>query len=190
MKKNSTDNQEPELILSGIPIEEDKPKEEKAAKAEKAEPKNEQPAGKAKEEKTASTADLDDDASVQSLKAALVNKVQQQAPSGSKKNTLTMILGGDIFSAQLVRNNIWLILIVVAFVVVYISFRYSAQQSLLEIDKLNKELIDAKYRALSTSSQLTEKSRESRVMEMLKNSKDSTLKVPSQPPYIINVPEK
>ena len=37
---------------------------------------------------------------------------------------------------------------------------------------------------------LTEKSRESHVLELLKNNKDSVLKIASQPPYIINVPEE
>ena len=57
-------------------------------------------------------------------------------------------------------------------------------------DKLNKELLDAKYKALSSSSMLTEKCRESHVLEMLRNNKDSILHIADQPPYIINVPEK
>ena len=52
------------------------------------------------------------------------------------------------------------------------------------------ELIDAKYRALSSSSQLTERCRESHVLDLLKNNQDSILKIASQPPYIINVPEE
>ena len=72
----------------------------------------------------------------------------------------------------------------------YIANRYRIQKNLLEIDRLNTMLQDAKYKALSSSSQLTEKSRESHVLDMLKNNKDSVLKIPSQPPYIVNVPEK
>ena len=53
-----------------------------------------------------------------------------------------------------------------------------------------KELKDAKYKALSSDSKLTEESRQSNVLEMLKNNKDSTLKMPTQPPYIITVPDK
>ena len=63
------------------------------------------------------------------------------------------------------------------------------QKDLLEIDRLNKELKDAKYKALSSSSQLTEKCRESHVLEVIRHSKDSILKMPSQPPYIITVPK-
>lgn len=75
------------------------------------------------------------------------------------------------------------------FMVVYIANRYSCQQDIIEIDKLQDELLDAKYKALSSNSQLTEKSRQSNILDMLKNNKDSTLKLPTQPPYIITVPE-
>ena len=37
---------------------------------------------------------------------------------------------------------------------------------------------------------MTERSRESNVLEMLKDSNDSTLKTPNQPPYIITIPEE
>ena len=76
------------------------------------------------------------------------------------------------------------------FVLIYISNRYSCQKSLIEIDKLQRDLLDAKYRALSSSSQLTEKSRESNVLELLQSNKDSLLHIATQPPFIINVPEK
>ncbi|MBF1554773.1 MAG: hypothetical protein HXN93_04555, partial [Prevotella pleuritidis] len=67
---------------------------------------------------------------------------------------------------------------------------YSCQQDLIEIDKLKRELQDARYKALSTSSQITEKSRESNVLNMLKDNKDSVLHIANQPPFIINVPEE
>lgn len=111
---------------------------------------------------------------------------QQQSSSF----TLRKILGGDFLTARVLRRQIWLILLIVMFTMVYISNRYSCDQKLIEIDKLNRELEDAKFRALSSSSELTERNRESNVLEMLKNNKDSVLKIPSQPPYIINVPEQ
>lgn len=63
------------------------------------------------------------------------------------------------------------------------------KKSLIEIDRLKKELQDAKYKALSSSSQITEKSRESKVLEELRANKDSLLHMSTQPPYIINIPE-
>lgn len=124
------------------------------------------------------------------LKAAIAEQAREDEQPQSSSFTLRKILGGDILSAQLLRNNIWLIIVIVGFIIVYISNRYSVQKDLLEIDKLNTELEDAKYRALSSSSQLTEKSRESHILEQLKNRKDSVLKMSDRPPYIINVPEK
>ena len=124
------------------------------------------------------------------LKTVLKNKAREDEEPLSANFTLYKILGGDILTARLIRSQIWLIMLVVFFVIVYISNRYSVQQQLLEIDVLNKELKDAKYKALSSSSELTERCLESRVLEMLLHNKDSILKMPSQPPYIINVPEK
>jgi hypothetical protein len=60
---------------------------------------------------------------------------------------------------------------------------------MLTIDKLEKELLDAKYKALSSFSTLTEKCRESHVLDALKQNKDSLLHIADQPPYIINVAE-
>jgi hypothetical protein len=60
---------------------------------------------------------------------------------------------------------------------------------MIAIDKMEKELLDAKYKALSSNSTLTEKCRESHVLDALKHNKDSVLHVSDQPPYIINVPE-
>lgn len=115
--------------------------------------------------------------------------IEDEAPM-SKNFTLGKILGGDILTTQTMRRQIWLFLLITFFVVLYISNRYSCQQDLIEIDKLQKELQAAKYKALSTSSQLTEKSRESRVLELLQANNDSLLKIPSQPAYIIQIPEE
>ncbi|MBO4486325.1 MAG: hypothetical protein J5734_04225 [Prevotella sp.] len=115
--------------------------------------------------------------------------IEDEAPM-SKTFTLGKILGGDILTTQTMRRQIWLFILITFFVVLYISNRYNCQQDLIQIDKLQKELQAAKYKALSTSSQLTEKSRESRVLEMLQANNDSLLKIPSQPAYIIQIPDE
>ena len=74
----------------------------------------------------------------------------------SKNLTLKKVLGGDILNTQFLRRQIWVILIASLFVIVYISNRYKCQQNLIKIDKLTNELEDAKYRALSSSSDLTQ----------------------------------
>ena len=115
--------------------------------------------------------------------------IEDESPLASNF-TLRKILGGDILSTRAIRRQVPLFLLITVFLVIYVSNRYSCQKYLIEIDQLNKELIDAKYRALSSSSQLTERCRESHVLDLLKNNQDSILKIASQPPYIINVPEK
>ena len=103
--------------------------------------------------------------------------------------TLRKILGGDILSAGLVRRNIWMFVLVVFFTVVYVAIRYQCQQDLIQIDKMEAKLKDAKYKALSSSSTMTERCRESQVLKVLRQNNDSLLHVSHQPPYIINVPE-
>lgn len=122
-----------------------------------------------------------------SLRAIIREQATEDDMPLTKNITLRKILGGDILSTDIIRKQIWLILIVVLFIVVYISNRYKCQQDLILIDNLTEQLKDAKYRALSSSSDLTQKTRESKVLEQLRAISDSTLHIATQPPYIINV---
>lgn len=115
---------------------------------------------------------------------------REDDPKPSPTLTLRKILGGDILNAKLVRSQIWLFVVIVVFTIVYVAFRYQCQQDMITIDKMETELKDAKYKALSSSSNLTERCRESHILEILKNNKDSLLHIADQPPYIINVPEE
>ena len=133
--------------------------------------------------------ELDDEDFGTALKEAIQEQAREDEPTLTSNITLRKILGGDFLTASMIRRQIGIILIIVAFTIVYISNRYSCQHNLLEIDRLNKELQDAKYKALSSSSALTEKCRESHVLDMLKANNDSLLHIADQPPYIIYVPE-
>ena len=116
-------------------------------------------------------------------------RVQEEDPKPSSQLNLRTILGGDLLTTEVVRSQIWLFVLIVAFSIVYVAFRYQCQQDMIAIDRLEGELRDAKYKALSSSSTLTEKCRESHVLEVLKQNKDSLLHQADQPPYIIQVPE-
>ena len=107
----------------------------------------------------------------------------------SSQLSLRTILGGDLLTTNIVRSQIWLIVLIVAFAIVYVAFRYQCQQDMITINQLELKLKDAKFKALSSSSTLTEKCRESHVLEILKQNKDSLLHHADQPPYIIEVPE-
>lgn len=104
--------------------------------------------------------------------------------------SIMKILGGDFFAAQILRRNILAMILISFFVIVYISNRYRCEKSMLETDKLKRELQDMKYKALSTSSRLTEQSRQSNVLNLLKYNKDSVLHVADCPPFIVNIPEE
>ena len=173
-------------------MEEKKEKQIVNSQAEGAAP--EKPAKEAAPEKPAKEAGPEESLKAavpeESLKAALAKQAIEEEASGSASFTLRKILGGDILTAQIIRKQIWLFVLIVFFVIIYISNRYSIQKDLIELDQLQKELQDTKYKALSTSSQITEKSRESNVLDVLKHSKDSILHIATQPPYIINVPEE
>lgn len=116
-------------------------------------------------------------------------KAKEEDPKPNSAMTLRTILGGDFLTAEMVRRQIWLFVLMVIFCIVYVAIRYQCQQDMIAIDKLEKQLLDAKYKALSSSSTLTEKCRESHVLDALKQNRDSLLHISDQPPYIINVPE-
>lgn len=116
--------------------------------------------------------------------------VREDDPKPSPTLTLRKILGGDILNADMVRRQLWLIVLVVVFTIIYVAFRYQCQQDMILIDELENELKGVKYRALSSSSTLTERCRESHVLDILRTNEDSLLHISDQPPYIINVPEE
>ncbi|MBR1401754.1 MAG: hypothetical protein IJ604_01795 [Prevotella sp.] len=122
------------------------------------------------------------------LQEAFKEQAREDERPQSSTFTLRKILGGDWLTADFIRRQIGVILLIVGLSIVYISNRYSCQKDMLEIDKLNAELTDAKYKALSSSSELTEKCRESNVLDLLKSNKDSLLRIANQPPYIIYIP--
>jgi len=124
---------------------------------------------------------------ISSFKEVIREQATEEDAPAAKNFTLSKILGGDILSTPLIRNQVWVVLLIVGFLLIYISCRYRCQQYLIEIDKLKRELQDAKYKALSSSSQLTEKCRESHVLDVIRNTQDSILQPGNQPPFIINI---
>lgn len=133
-----------------------------------------------------------EEASENTLKEAL-QKIKETAkeedPHPSQQINLRTILGGDLLTTQIVRSQIWLFVLIVIFTIIYVAFRYQCQQDMITIDRMEGQLKDAKFKALSASSTLTEKCRESHVLDILKQNKDSLLHQADQPPFIIEIPE-
>ncbi len=127
-------------------------------------------------------------------KPTLQDAIRSQAREDERPNaaaqSLKKILAGDFFTAQGVRKQLWLIMLIVLFVIIYVAMRYNVQQDLIKIDKLQTELKDAKYRAQAAQSQMTELCRESNVLKMIKEGPDSAVHIANQHPYIIRIPKE
>lgn len=103
--------------------------------------------------------------------------------------SLSKTLGGAIV-AQAIHKQMGLIMLIVSFLIIYITCRFMCQKQMVEIDRLEQKLVTIHYKAVVFSSAFTEKSRESNIMNLLELKGDSTLKVPNEPPYKINIPEE
>lgn len=148
------------------------------------------PSGAKTEPKTAATPTDMGATEKPTLKEIILEQATEDEAPLNPSRTLRKILGGDILNTSTIRRQIWLFMLITLFLFVYISNRYSCQKHLIEIDQLTKELQDVKYKSLSSNSQFTEKSRESNVLRLLRNNKDTTLRMADQPPYMVNVPEE
>lgn len=107
-----------------------------------------------------------------------------QATSSPKHLSLRSILGGDILANDFFKRQTRLLILIMILTVLYIDNRYSSQQELIEIDRLKKELTDIKYDALTRSSELMERSRQSRIEEYI-STEESHLQTATNRPYLI-----
>lgn len=113
------------------------------------------------------------------------NKQEEVKTEKVKKHTsLKNIIGGDILATDFFRRQTKLLVLIMVLILFYIHNRYACQQQMIEIDKLKKELIDIKYDALTRSSELMERSRQSRIEEYIAT-KESDLQTSTNPPYLI-----
>lgn len=123
--------------------------------------------------------------------AQSIEKIKQFTEEDEGKSpassSLRSILGGDFLTAKFVRSQLPLIILIAACFIIYISNRYTNQAELIEIDNLKKELDDARFNALTRSSDLTARSRQSYVEEFLRSNNDSLLQISSNSPFVIRL---
>lgn len=113
------------------------------------------------------------------------NKQEEKNIKKIKKRTAWKnIIGGDILATDFFRRQTKLIVLIMILVLFYIHNRYACQQQMILIDKLKKDLTDIKYDALTRSSELMERSRQSRIEEYIAT-KNSDLQTSTNPPYLI-----
>ena len=113
-----------------------------------------------------------------------INEKTEKAKKAKNRTSLKNIIGGDILATDFFRRQPKLLVLIMVLILFYILNRYACQQQMIEIDKLKKELIDIKYDALTRSSELMEKSRQSRIEEYIAT-KESDLQTSTNPPYLI-----
>lgn len=107
-----------------------------------------------------------------------------QPEKKSRHASWKSIVGGDILATDFFRRQTKLLVLVMVLIIFYIHNRYACQQQMLEIDRLKKELTDIKYDALTRSSELMERSRQSRIEEYI-STRESDLQTATTPPYLI-----
>ena len=113
------------------------------------------------------------------------NKQKNQKENASPKHmSIRSILGGDSLANDFFKRQTSLLILIMILTILYIDNRYTSQQELIEIDRLKKELIDIKYDALTRSSELMEKSRQSRIEEYI-STEESHLETATNRPYLI-----
>ena len=111
-------------------------------------------------------------------------KKKQKESNPPKHMSIRSILGGDILANDFFKRQTSLLILIMVLTILYIDNRYTSQQELIEIDRLKKELIDIKYDALTRSSELMEKSRQSRIEEYI-STEESHLETSTNRPYLI-----
>ena len=119
------------------------------------------------------------------MKDQNTNKQKKQKENASPKHmSIRSILGGDILANDFFKRQTSLLILIMILTILYLDNRYTSQQELIEIDRLKKELIDIKYDALTRSSELMEKSRQSRIEEYI-STEESHLETATNRPYLI-----
>lgn len=106
---------------------------------------------------------------------------------GTHKMTLSNILGGELLAGGWFRRQFWYIIMVVVMLIAYVSNRYYYQQEMIEQRKLTDTLLDRRYKALTISSQLKERTRRSQIEESLA---DTTLQTPVTPSFTLKAQDE
>ena len=116
----------------------------------------------------------------------VIEREAHEEADTSSPFSLSRTLGGVIIS-RFIHRQLGLVGLICAFLIIYITLRYMCQQKLVEIDRVENKIVEARYKATVCSSMLTEKSRESNVLKRLSECGDSTLTIPNEPPYLIKI---
>lgn len=107
---------------------------------------------------------------------------QQKKKKKENRFSLLYILGGGILKEDFIVRHTRMIVVVVLLIFFFIGNRYTCMQKLREIDRLQQQLRDVRFEALSISSELTGNSRQSQI-ERLIEEQGIELEAAKNPPY-------
>lgn len=100
------------------------------------------------------------------------------------RKSFVHIFGGSVLTENFFLRNMRFILVVVLIMFVFISHRYTVLRKMSEMEKLERQLKDAKYESLTFSSALTEASRQTHIEKMVEQA-ELGLSVTNDPVYRI-----
>lgn len=107
---------------------------------------------------------------------------QRKTKKKEKRLSLLYILGGGILKEDFILKHTRMLVFIVVLIFFFIGNRYTCMQKLREIDRLQQQLRDVRFEALSISSELTGNSRQSQI-EFLIEEQGIDLEGAKTPPY-------
>lgn len=113
------------------------------------------------------------------------NISEKQEEEAIKKSIASLIVNGDVLTTSLLKRQAGLIVLITFFMMVYIYNGYSSRKQQIQIAKLKTELDDARYNSIIRSSELLEKSRQSRVEQYIHEYEDTSIQAATTPPFLI-----
>ena len=111
-----------------------------------------------------------------------MDEKQKKTRKKEKKLSLLYVLGGGILKEDFIVKHTRMIVLIVILMFLFIGNRYTCMQKLREIDRLQQQLRDVRFEALSISSELTGNSRQSQI-ELLIEEQGVELEGAKTPPY-------
>ena len=100
------------------------------------------------------------------------------------RKSFVHVFGGSVLTEDFFLRNMRFILVLVVVVILFISHRYTMLQGMSDVERLQQELKDVKYEALTISSSLTEASRQGEIEKRVEEA-GLDLKVSNEPVYYI-----
>lgn len=103
---------------------------------------------------------------------------------GKIKKSFFHVFGGNILTEKFIVNNMRFFVVLLIIIFVFISHRYTYLNKMSEIERLQRELKDAKYESLTISSSLTEASRQTEIEKLIERY-GLEIKISNEPIYYI-----